>query len=96
MMMLTLIRAIPRGFQLSLEQAQGSRQKVPCHPPPHVPSPQISTILYKEKMLSVREVLEEGRSSKVGICVCVKDGGDIFGGGEERYFWTTCLYAYGP
>ena len=46
-MMTTLIRVIPRDTELSFEQVQGSRQKVHCHP--LSPSPQISTILYKEK-----------------------------------------------
>lgn len=32
MMMTTLIRANPRDFELSLEQVQGSRQKIHCHP----------------------------------------------------------------
>lgn len=45
-------------------------------------------------MLNVREVLIGDGPSKGGISMCVKDGGDFLGGGEERGFWIACLYAY--
>ena len=50
-----------------------------------VSHPTQSLTLYKEEDARW-EVLVGGRSSKGRICMCVKDAGNIFGGGEERYF----------
>lgn len=79
----------PRDLELSLEQVQGSRQKVHCHPP--FPRPKSLIFYTRERMLSVREVLMRGRASKGGICMCVKDGGDLM---VVKKGFLDCLFIW--
>ena len=69
MLILTLLRAIPSSFQLSLEQAQGSRQKVP--PTPHS-SPQISNIIQGKGCRMSGKSLKEAGYRKVEYVFMLK------------------------